>query len=432
MDEGIFIAIGGLLFYFFMVIVAIKNRHNRSLTSNTFGPFVSSIRYNKLSNKIHALLMNESYYYQHLDPRSRLKFQQRVIYFISEKEFIPRKIEEVTTDQKILISASAIQLTFGLKDFLLDHFSKIIVFPKIYYSRFQKAYHKGEVNLGGAIVLSYEDFLKGNFDYNDGVNLGLHEMAHALRFNFALLREYHSFFSQYFENFQKLALKEFKKMQNDKSDIFRTYARSNIDEFFAICVENFFERPEKFKRNLPELYNKMSVLLNQDPTQANPVLESPRERQELDKENFIPIGLIYQSKISVFKWIQMIVFYTLLFSLIFTLLYNGAIEYAVLVIAFAVFRIIKSFLSVRTYRVYENCIQVNNDYNPLLGNKNFGLDQLININIISRGRKEVILKYIKNGNIFTKRYNWYGSFNDLKNFYRALKRKGVMITHKRF
>ena len=46
-----------------------------------------------------------------------------------------------------------------------------------------------------------------------------------------------------------------------------------MKEMFAVCVETFFEQPEDFKKNLPELYQTMVNLLRQDPLlEGDPVL----------------------------------------------------------------------------------------------------------------------------------------------------------------
>lgn len=39
----------------------------------------------------------------------------------------------------------------------------------------------------------------------------------------------------------------------------------NIEEFFAVAVENFFERPALFKQAQPELYIILAQLFKQDP-----------------------------------------------------------------------------------------------------------------------------------------------------------------------
>ncbi|MCF8368193.1 MAG: zinc-dependent peptidase [Bacteroidales bacterium] len=47
--------------------------------------------------------------------------------------------------------------------------------------------------------------------------------------------------------------------------MFRRYAQFNEQEFFAVAMENFFEKPENFKQELPILYNLLSGMLNLDP-----------------------------------------------------------------------------------------------------------------------------------------------------------------------
>ena len=81
-----------------------------------------------------------------------------------------------------MIASSAIQLTFGLPKINLKHFERILIYPDEYYSTINKQYHKGEVNPRlKAIVVSWKAFVAGYADPHDGINLGLHEMAHALK-----------------------------------------------------------------------------------------------------------------------------------------------------------------------------------------------------------------------------------------------------------
>src|SRR5688572_446284 len=121
-------------------------------------------------------------YYQLLSPVNKGKFERKVCNFLYSKRFIPRNINEVTIEAKVLIAASAVQLTFGLPNIYLQHFDKILIYPNEYYSSVTKQYHKGEVNPRfGIIVLSWNNFVEGYIKPVDSVNLGLHEMAHALR-----------------------------------------------------------------------------------------------------------------------------------------------------------------------------------------------------------------------------------------------------------
>ena len=80
----------------------------------------------------------------------------------------------------ILISASAVQITFGLKDFLLPYFSNIIIHPEEYFAYDPFRILVGNVQ-GHSISLSWKHFLLDYQNPTDGKNVGLHEMAHALQ-----------------------------------------------------------------------------------------------------------------------------------------------------------------------------------------------------------------------------------------------------------
>jgi Mlc titration factor MtfA (ptsG expression regulator) len=214
-------------------------------------------------------------YYRQLDEIGKNKFAQKVCNFIYGKRFIPRNIDEVTLEARVLIAATAVQLTFGLPDIYLQHFNKILVYPNDYYSAITKRYHKGEVNPRfGIIVISWQSFVDGFVNPRDAVSLGLHEMAHALRLENIIRNEEYKFFDEdLIRRFDACAHK-LCEVINWSETFFRPYACANEDEFFSVAVENFFERPDEFKESLPELYSILSKLLNQDPTQL-PLTTSP-------------------------------------------------------------------------------------------------------------------------------------------------------------
>lgn len=222
---------------------------------------------NPLPNKRKEILRKRFPFYNGLSENKKRRFEQKVQYFIHVKEFIPRQIPSVTEEMKVLISACAVQLTFGYPKIFLSHFKRILIYPDNYYSTINKAYHKGEVNPRlRAIVLAWKAFVEGYISESDGKNLGLHEMAHALRLeNLILNAEYNFLDEEVLERWQVLADSEMKSIANGNSRMFRDYAGTNPDEFFSVAVENFFERPEKFKSLMPNLYGILVLLLKQDP-----------------------------------------------------------------------------------------------------------------------------------------------------------------------
>jgi hypothetical protein len=206
-------------------------------------------------------------YYQRLSPEKKRDFEKRVNRFIRLKHFIPRNLKEVSDEMKVLISASAVQLTFGLHEIYLTHFNRILIYPDSYYSTINKQYHKGEVNpKWGTIALSWKDFLEGFEEKKNAKNLGLHEMAHALHLEDKIVHGNRGFLNEkLLSAYERLSRITIEKIRNGEDHFFRKYAGSNEEEFFAVSVETFFECPEEFLNKHPKLYHTMAGLLQQDP-----------------------------------------------------------------------------------------------------------------------------------------------------------------------
>lgn len=183
--------------------------------------------------------------------------------FLEMKQFIPRKTEANET-LNVLIGACATQLTLGLDSFYLFSFDKILIYPDAYFSEIRKQYHKGEINVkANLIVLSANHFLEGIKDYNDGINLGLHEIAHAVNVN--EFEDENDEFIHYFKEWETHAKAEMPKIKADDNHFMRNYAATNIQEMFAVSTEYFFETPEEFSQKLPNLYKKMCQVYKQNP-----------------------------------------------------------------------------------------------------------------------------------------------------------------------
>lgn len=273
-DPGIFFFIGigfvlCFLGYIVFFILGLVFHEFRELTDSYF--LRMGWKFNGNLKRAYAnWFVGRFNYYDRLPEHLKLKFLIRVRGFVRSKEFIGREELVVTEEMKVMIAASAIQLTIGLKKYTLDHFEKIIVYPEKFLSRITGQFHIGEANTKGLIVISWEDFKKGYAHRDDTYNVGLHEMAHALELEKRLGTNSDDFFSTYFNTWQEYANEEFSKMQEeDHPSFLRSYAATNEQEFFAVCIEHFFEAGDAFKQNLPQLYRHLCILLNQDPLQAD-------------------------------------------------------------------------------------------------------------------------------------------------------------------
>lgn len=217
------------------------------------------------------ILKNKFPYYANLSPYDKIQFEQRLKYFLFNKQFIAKDMPSITEEMKILVGASAVQLTFGYSPLKFPRFSKIILFPGSFYSKGSARVRIGEVNpYAEAIVLSWKDFIKGYKIETDGRNVGLHEMAHALKLEDATMDEEYAFLDDdELKNFYEISQEEFAKIKRGEPSFLRAYAGTNMEEFFAVSVEYFFEQPEEFRKQLPDIYASLSRLLHQNPAQSS-------------------------------------------------------------------------------------------------------------------------------------------------------------------
>jgi len=204
-------------------------------------------------------------FYRNLSDRRKKFFCHRISTFIENYKFVGREGLEVTEDMKVKIAASAVMLTFGMREYLPELFEVIIIYPEIFESR-NGDYHKGEFNPAArAVVFSWKDFQEGIDFESDNINLGLHEFAHVLHLNATAIKRLGSSFAIYSDMFNKI--REYVSIPYNRDKIMnagylREYAFTNQHEFIAVALEYFFETPLEFRQRLPELYYMIRHMIN--------------------------------------------------------------------------------------------------------------------------------------------------------------------------
>lgn len=220
----------------------------------------------KLQPHQQVILKRKFRFYQYLTPKQQSFFEHRVARFLREKEFVGKGLE-VTDEMQVLVAATAVKMMFGLRDYRLQIIQTIFIYPEAYYSRLNDAYHKGEFNpQKNLLVFSWEDFKDGYQIDDDNINLAIHEIVHAIHFNFLSRRgksasagiflNSHAELVSYLNNHPKVL----EEMQS--SGYFRAYGFTNDFELLAVIMENFIETPEMFKREFPHIYRLVKQMLN--------------------------------------------------------------------------------------------------------------------------------------------------------------------------
>ena len=212
-------------------------------------------------------------YFNGLSPELKVRFVKRVHQFIKTKKFHYIGIEE-KEEIPVLVSASAIHVTFGLNNYLLHYFRNIYILADAYRMDNDDELYIGHVAPDG-IYLSWKHFLYGYSNNDDNINVAVHEMSHALLYN--------NFFARYgidpqfrlnYEKFSTTTGPILADVITKRRSYLRSYAFSNLHEFWAVSVEAFFENPTGLKRNMPDLYEALCRVLNQDPLSNQIILKS--------------------------------------------------------------------------------------------------------------------------------------------------------------
>lgn len=244
-------------------------------------------------------------FYKNLDSAGKAKFIYRVQEFIVSKEWKGFYGFEVESEHRALIAACGVQLTFGLKEYRLEHIKRIFITKEIFHSKLFERDVKG-LTMYNAIYLSWEDCKKGMDVADDAYNLCLHEFAHALDMTVKVDgAETDNHYLNFLHSWQEQSDRVFELMNgNDQYHGFlREYAKVNKHEFFAVCVEHFFERSHSFKDHDKALYLTLCNLLNLNPlnTKGNYRLE----KSYLEMEND-PYTLSVKKSFAL-KWVAMLV-----------------------------------------------------------------------------------------------------------------------------
>jgi len=207
-------------------------------------------------------------YFNQLNESNKQKFLKRVYNFRRSKSFHFHGLD-AQEEIMILVSAASIQISFGLKNYLLPFFKEVYILSDAYQALEGKELYIGHVSPTG-IYISWKHFVQGFSNYGDGVNVALHEMAHALYHeNFIKETGIDWDFRKDFEKLPAVFGPMMTKVIVQKKSYLRGYAFTNFQEFWAVSVEYFFENSQGLKDNLPQLYTILCDTLNQDPLRPN-------------------------------------------------------------------------------------------------------------------------------------------------------------------
>ena len=217
-----------------------------------------------------ALLDEHVPFYAGLGDDVREKFHVYLKTFVWEKHFIGAGGQEIDDEVRVVVSAAAVRLVLHLGLKYYDRLTEIIVYPSHYkHPDKDDGVVFGEAHTWGTVVLSWDAVRHGLSNPRDGHDTATHEFAHVLDVKDGSfdgtpgLRgfgDYQPWAKVMSKNFLRLRAKKAKQRKT-----LRSYGATNEAEFFAVATETFFEKPDRMREKLPDLYEQLKRFYGFDP-----------------------------------------------------------------------------------------------------------------------------------------------------------------------
>lgn len=202
---------------------------------------------------------------------------------LNEKTFEGCGGLEISDEVRATIAAQAAVLLLHRETDFYPTLNTILVYPHAYVAPTRRHRPDGivvegpQVRLGeswtrGAIVLSWEDVLRGAIDADDGHNVTFHEFAHQIDGESGAMEGSPILPSRArYRDWARVLGAEYDslidRVHRGHGSLLDGYGTTNPAEFFAVATELFFERPKAMKHQYPELYGEFAKFYRYDPAE---------------------------------------------------------------------------------------------------------------------------------------------------------------------
>jgi len=218
--------------------------------------------------------------YRGLPDALREELHGHIQVFLHDKTFRGFQGLEVTEEMRLTVAGNACLLLLNRPHSEFAGFSSIYLYPDTFVSR-QRSYDGLVESIGeharlgeswhlGPVVLSWDAAWSGSRDIRDGHNLVLHEFAHKLDGADGVVDGAPIFphRSQHL-SWARVMRREYEQLRHQAGAglerLINHYGATAPQEFFAVVVETFYERPAQLKRHHPQLYAELEKCFRVDP-----------------------------------------------------------------------------------------------------------------------------------------------------------------------
>ena len=250
----------------------INSRRNR-IKHHPFPPLWSSI----IENNLPILL--------YLSPDERKRLKGHIQVFLTEKQFIGCRGLQVTEEMKLIIAAVACLLLLNERAQYFPKLRSILIYPSAYIVTETISEGKyvfternvarlGEAWLKDQLVLSWEQVKQDTVNWQDGLNVILHEFAHQLdqedgRADGVPILSSNSDYLIWSQVMSQASEQLCEDVAQGRNTVINSYGGTNPAEFFAVVTETFFEKPHQLLSHHASVYQQMQMYYKLDPAQWN-------------------------------------------------------------------------------------------------------------------------------------------------------------------
>lgn len=207
------------------------------------------------------------------------RLEGKVQLFLDQVQFIGCDGLDVTDEMRLSIAAQASLLVVNSGAWYSD-LTTVLVYPGAFKSRQQRydgyvlreaeIVRSGESWTRGPVILSWAHASQGAANPQDGHNVVFHEFAHQLddlsgqTDGVPLMADGQSF-ADWERVMQDAFDRHLRTVEAGHATRIDAYGAESIEEFFAVAIEMFLEKPAQLHEDEPEVYDQLCQLLQIDP-----------------------------------------------------------------------------------------------------------------------------------------------------------------------
>jgi MtfA peptidase len=209
----------------------------------------------------------------------RGKLEGKIKLFLNQIKFVGCNGLEVTEEMRLSIAAQACLLVVNTDTWYKNLYT-ILIYPGAFTSRRAEQHgyvvtERETVRLGeswarGPVVLSWSDAKQDAGEHEHGHNVVLHEFAHQIddlsghTNGIPILNKGQSF-ADWERAFVSAFERHVRNVESGHETVFHAYGAVGPEEFFAVAVEIFFEKPSSLKSEEAAVYQQLASLFRLDP-----------------------------------------------------------------------------------------------------------------------------------------------------------------------